>query len=150
MEFKTLDDIIKFAVQREENAYQLYKTAAQKATSISARKMFEEMAEEEAGHKVAFEKLDMGGAEKYTIADRPDMKIAEYMTELPFREDMSYPEILRYAMKTEENAYKLYTAASELTDDPKFKRMLLVLADIEKGHKLKIEAVYDERVLTEM
>lgn len=150
MEFKTLEDIIKFAVQREENAYQLYRTAAERATSISARKMFEEMAEEEAGHKHAFENLNIEGAEKYVLADRPDMKLAEYMTETPFREDMSYPEILRYAMKTEENAYRLYTAAAELTDDPRLRKMLLVLADIEKGHKQKVEAVYDERVLTEM
>ncbi|RNC72282.1 MAG: ferritin [Desulfuromonadales bacterium] len=150
MEFKTFDDIIRFAVQREETAYQLYKTAAAKATSISARKMFEEMAAEEAGHKHSFENLSIAGAETYTFARQPDMKIAEYMVDVPFREDMSYPEILRYAMKTEETAYKLYTAASELTDDPKLKRMLQVLADIEKGHKLKVEAIYDEKVLTEM
>ena len=149
MEFKTLEDVVKFAVQREETAYRLYKTAAEKAKSIAARKMFEEMAAEEAGHKHSFENLNLDGAEKYPITDRPDMKIAEYMVDIPFREDMSYPEILRYAMKTEETAYKLYTAAADVVDDPQLKRMLLVLADIEKGHKLKVEAIYDERVLTE-
>ncbi|BBA71694.1 ferritin family protein [Geobacter sulfurreducens subsp. ethanolicus] len=150
MEFATLEDIIRFAVQREETAYRLYKTAAEKATSIAARKMFEEMANEEAGHKHAFENLNIEGAERYTFAERPDMKLAEYMVDIPFREDMDYPEILRYAMKTEESAYKLYMAASEMTDDPKLKRMLTVLADVEKGHKLKVETLYDEKVLTEM
>jgi rubrerythrin len=43
MEFVTLEEIIKFAVQREEIAYQLYTDAAAKSTSISAHKMFEEI-----------------------------------------------------------------------------------------------------------
>jgi rubrerythrin len=72
------------------------------------------------------------------------------MADIPFREDMSYPEILHFALKTEENAYKLYSAAAEMTDNPKLKNMLLVLADVEKGHKARIEAIYDEKVLTEM
>ncbi len=150
MGFTTFEEIIKFAVKREESAYRLYKTAAERAQSVAARKMFEEMAAEEAGHKASFEKLDLAQADNYKFTGHNDMKLAEYMADIPFREDMSYPEILHYAMKTEENAYKLYTAAAEMTGDPKLKRMLLVLADVEKGHKLRIEAMYDEKVLSEM
>ncbi len=150
MGFTTFEEIIKFAVKREESAYRLYKAAAERAQSVAARKMFEEMAAEEAGHKSSFEKLDLEQAENYKFTPHTDMKLAEYMAEIPFREEMSYPEILHYALKTEENAYKLYTAAAEMIDDPKLKRMLLVLADVEKGHKLRIEAMYDEKVLSEM
>ena len=150
MGLTTFEEIIKFAVKREETAYRLYKTAAERAQSIAARKMFEEMAAEEAGHKHSFENLTLGQAENHTFSRHADMKLAEYMADMPFREDMSYPEILRFALKTEENAYKLYAAAAEMTDDPKLKKLLLVLADVEKGHKARIEAMYDEKVLTEM
>jgi len=150
MGLTTFEEIIKFAVKREDAAYRLYKAAAERTQSIAARKMFEEMAAEEAGHKSSFEKLDLGQTEQYTFTGHADMKIAEYMADIPFREDMSYPEILHYAMKTEENAYRLYTAAAEAIDDPRLKKMLLVLADVEKGHKLRIEAMYDEKVLAEM
>lgn len=150
MGFTTFEEIIKFAVKREDAAYRLYKTAAGRAESIAARKMFEEMAEEEAGHKASFEKLDLQLVENYKFSHHADMKLAEYMAEIPFRDDMSYPEILHYALKTEENAYKLYTAAAGMTDDPKLKKMLMVLADVEKGHKHRIEAMYDEKVLSEM
>ena len=150
MGFTTFEEIIKFAVKREDTAYRLYKTAAEKAQSIAARKMFEEMAGEEAGHKASFEKLDLQHMENYTFTHHPDMKIAEYLADIPFREDMSYPEILHYALKTEESAYKLYTAAAEMTDNPQLKKMLLALADVEKGHKLRLETLYDEKVLTEM
>ncbi len=148
-DFITLEDVVKFAVKREETAQRLYTNAALKATSISSRKMFEELAAEEQGHKHSFEKLDFDRSEQYTFAKHPDMKLAEYMVDLQFREDMTYDEILRFAMKTEEAAYKLYTTAAEMTADPKLKKMLLVLADVEKGHKQRIEALYDEHVMNE-
>jgi rubrerythrin len=150
MGFTTFEEIIKFAVKREDTAYRLYKTAAERAESIASRKMFEEMAAEEAGHKASFENLELQHAEDYTFSSHADLKLAEYMADIPFREDMSYPEILHFALKTEENAYKLYEAAAEMIDEPKLKKMLLVLADVEKGHKHRIEAMYDEKVLSEM
>lgn len=148
-QFITLEDVVAFAVKREDTAHRLYKNAALRTKSISSRKMFEELANEELGHKHSFEKLDLGRTEQYTFADHPDMHLAEYMVDMPFREDMTYDEILRFAIKTEEAAYKLYTAASQMTADQKLQKMLLVLADIEKGHKQRIEDIYDEHVLTE-
>ena len=148
-EFITLEEIVAFAVKREETAHLLYKDAATKTNSISSRKVFEELAQEELGHMHSFEKLDTDRAEHYRFVDHPDMHLADYMVEMPFRPDMTYDEILRFAMKTEEQAYKLYRAASELASDPKMKKMLLVLSDIEKGHKQRIEAIYDQHVLTE-
>jgi len=148
-EFITLEDVIRFAVKREDTAHRLYTNAALKTNSISSRKMFEELAHEELGHKHSFEKLDFGRTEQYAFAEHPDMHLADYMVDMPFRDDMTYDEILRFAMKTEDAAYKLYTAASQMTSDPKLQKMLLVLADIEKGHKQQIEAIYDEHVMTE-
>lgn len=147
--FITLEDVVTFAVRREEIAHRLYQNAALKTNSISSRKMFEELAREELGHKHSFEKLDYSRTEQYIFAEHPDMQLADYMVELPFREEMTYDEILRFAMKTEEQAYKLYLAASHITSDPKLQKMLQVLADIEKGHKQRIEAIYDEHVMTE-
>ena len=148
-QFITLQDVVAFAVKREDTAHRLYLNAALKTNSISSRKMFEELAHEEMGHKNSFEKLDVGRAEQYHFVDRPDMHLADYMVDMPFRDDMTYDEILRFAMKTEDAAYKLYMAASEMTADPKLHKMLQVLADIEKGHKQRIEALYDEHVMTE-
>lgn len=150
MGFATIEEIIAFAVKREESAYQLYKSAAEKTTSIATRKMFEEMATEEAGHKQVFSRVDLAAAHQHASSKIPDMHLSEYMADIPFRSDMSYDEILRYAIKTEESAWRLYTAAADMTDDPQLKKTLLVFADVEKGHKKRLEDIYDERVLTEM
>ena len=147
--FTTIEDIIKFAVQREDTAYRLYKEAAEKTTSIAARKMFEEMAAEEAGHKEVFSRVDLADAVRQATSAIPDMKIADYLVDVPLRPDMTYAEILTYAIKTEENAFQLYKAAAEMTDDAKLKKTLQIFAEVELGHKKRVEALYDEHVLTE-
>jgi rubrerythrin len=149
MGFITLEEVIKFAVQREDIAYNLYKEAATKTTSIAARKMFEEFAAEEAGHKQVFSRIDLAKAEQYQASKLSDMGISKYLVHIELKPDMTYAEILQYAIKTEEDAYQLYKAAAEMTDDPHLKKTLEVFADVELGHKKRIEGIYDERVLTE-
>jgi len=149
MKFVSLEEIINYAVSREELAYQLYTDAAAKSNTISARKMFEEMAAEEAGHKDVFSKIDVAVLHEESARKTPHLNLSEYLVDIELRPDMSYPEILRFAMKAEESAWKLYEAAAEMTDDPKIKRTLQVFAEVEKGHKKRIEALYDEHVLTE-
>lgn len=149
MGFITLEDVIKFAVQREDTAYRLYKRAAEETASISARKMFEEFAAEEAGHKDVFSRMDLAKAEQYRASKISDMGISQYLVDIELKPDMTYVEILRYAIKAEENAYQLYKAAAEMTEEPQLKKTLEVFADVELGHKKRIEGIYDERVLTE-
>ncbi len=149
MEFVTLEDVIKFAVEREDTAYKLYKRAAELSTSISSRKMFEEMAAEEATHKDVFVKIDGDKVENHKLCTLPESSIAKYLADIPFRENLTYSEILAYALKTEENAYQLYKAAAGMADDPKLQKMLMSFADVELGHRRRLEAIYEERVLTE-
>lgn len=147
--FVTLDDIIKFAVEREDTAYRLYKRAAELSTSISSKKMFEELAQEESTHKEVFLKIDEDKAEHHKLCTLPESSIAKYLKDVPFLPDMSYSQIIASALKTEENAYQLYKAAAGMTDDPKLQKVLMNFADVELGHRRRLEAIYDERVLTE-
>lgn len=149
MKFVTLEEVIKFAVEREDTAYKLYKRAAELSTSISSKKMFEELAAEEATHKEVFTKIDEEKAENHKLCTLPESSIAKYLADVPFRENLTYSEILAYALKTEENAYQLYKAAAGMTDDPKLQKLLLNFADVELGHRRRLEAIYEDRVLTE-
>lgn len=149
MKLVTLDEVVKFAIEREDTAYRLYKRAAELSTSISAKKMFEELAQEEATHKDVFTKIDEDKAENHKLCTIPESSIAKYLADVPLRADLSYSEILVYALKTEENAYQLYKAAAGMADDPKLQKVLMNFADIELGHRRRLEAIYEERVLTE-
>jgi rubrerythrin len=149
MKFVTLDEVVKFAIEREDTAYKLYKRAAELSTSIASRKMFEELAAEEATHKEVFIKIDDEKAENHKLCTLPESTIAKYLADVPFREDLTYSEILANALKTEENAYQLYKTAAGMTDDPKLQKILMNFADVELGHRRRLEAIYEERVLTE-
>jgi rubrerythrin len=149
MKFVTLEDVIKFAVEREDTAYKLYKRAAELSTSIASKKMFEELAAEEATHKEVFSKIDDEKAENHRFCTLPESTIAKYLADVPFRENLTYSEILAYALKTEENAYQLYKAAAGMADDPKLQKVLMNFADVELGHRRRLEAIYEERVLSE-
>lgn len=147
--FVTLDDIVKFAVEREDTAFKLYTRAAELSTSVSSRKMFEELAQEEATHKDIFVKIDEDKSELHKLCTLPESSIAKYLADVPFRPDMSYSQIISSALKTEENAYQLYKTAAGMTDDPKLQKVLMNFADVELGHRRRLEAMYDERVMTE-
>ncbi|MBI5485206.1 MAG: ferritin family protein [Deltaproteobacteria bacterium] len=147
--FVTLDDVIKFAVDREETAYKLYKRAAELSTSIASRKMFEELAQEEATHKEVFSRIDIEKAEQHKLCTLPESSIAKYLADITFRPDLTFNQILAFALKTEENAYQLYKAAAGMTDDEQLQKVLMNFADVELGHRRRLEAIYEERVLTE-
>lgn len=149
MKFVTLEEIIKFAVQREEEAVQLYSEAARLSTDIASRKMFESFVAEETGHKTVFSNIDIAKSEQLRSQKMPDMGISKYLVSIPLRPNMTYAEILQYAIKVEDNAYHLYKAAADATDDPQVKKTLQVFAEVELGHKKRIEDIYDARVLTE-
>ena len=149
MEFVTLEDVIKFAIDREDTAYKLYKRAAELSTGIASKKMFEELAQEEATHRDVFTRIDEGKTENHKLCTLPETSIAKYLADVPFRDNLTYSEILAYALKTEENAYQLYKTAAGMTDDPQLQKVLMNFADVELGHRRRIEAIYEERVLTE-
>ncbi len=150
MEFSTIDDILEFALEKEDASYRFYKSASKASVNPSAKKFFEEMAEEEAAHKRFIQQLDRNKIARYKFRQVPDLKISEYLVDIQFREDMSYQEILVYSMKSEEKAYRLYAEAETMTDDPELKKLFLMLANEEKKHKFRLESLYDDNVLTDM
>lgn len=150
MEFRTIEDILEFALEKEDAAYRLYKSAAKMSANAPAKKLFEEMAEQEAAHKRFIQQLDKEKIARYTFKSIPDLKISEYLVDIPYREDMTYQEILVYSMKSEERSCRLYSEAETLTDDPELKKLFLMLANEERKHKLYLESIYDDKVLTDM
>lgn len=149
MNFVTLEDVITFAIEREETAYQLYKRASELSKTAAAKKMFEELAAEEATHKDVFARIDFEKAEHHKLCKISEASISKYLADVPFKADMTYQEILTFAMKTEDSAYNLYKIAGAATEDVKLKKVLLTFADVELGHRHKIEMIYEDKVLTE-
>jgi rubrerythrin len=77
----------------------------------------------------------------------PDLKISEYLEDIPYSRDMDYQDILRYAMKSEEKSRNFYLRSAERCGDPDLKKLFQMLAQEEAKHKLKFEKIYEDDVL---
>jgi len=148
-EFGSVDEIMDFAVAREEEAAQFYADLAGRAERAWMRQVFEGFAREELGHKAKLltikeEKLLMPAADKVM-----DLKIADYLVEAEPAADMNYQDALVLAMKREKASFKLYTDLAATTDDANLRATLLALAQEEARHKLRFELEYDDYVLKE-
>ena len=146
---KTIDDIINYAADKEQEASDLYKDLADRTTRTGVKEMFMDLSKQEAGHKVKVLSLKKGGLPMKPVAQVADLKISDYLTSETVGPKSSYQDILIFAMKREEASVGLYTALAGVATDGKAKGVLLALADEERKHKLRIETEYDENVLKE-
>jgi rubrerythrin len=113
------------------------------------KKMFEELAKEEDGHRKKLEKFDpkaLGGME---IKETRGLGLSELMEDIPFSSEMSYADLIRFAIKNEERSQKLYAATAQGVKDSALKKLLLILAQEESTHKERLEKIYDKEILQE-
>jgi rubrerythrin len=148
-EFKSVEDILDFAIRAEQEAVDFYSDLASRSKNNQMKKVFREFAGEEMKHKSRL----LGIREEKTLVlsgeTVRDMKIADYLVDVKPTPDMTYSDALILAMKKEKNAFRLYSFLSEETTDPLLKGLFLTLALEESRHKLRFELEYDEFVLRE-
>jgi rubrerythrin len=149
MQFNSVDEILDFAMEKEQEAHDLYAGLANQAKNPGMKAVFQEFAQEEAGHKKKLQAVKDGKKLKTSEAKILDLKIGDYLVDVEAKPNMSYQEALILAMKAEKNAYKMYYSLAQATDDPGIKNLLLGLAEEEAKHKLRFEVEYDDNVLTE-
>jgi len=147
MEEKDFKEVITFAIRKEAEAYNLYKTYSQLTKTPGLKTMFEELAQEEKRHREILEEIDRKDVSEYKLEKIPDLKIGDFVEEQEFSPDIDYASALRFAIKREEHSLKLYNHMAEGTDDPQLKKLFSALAQEEAKHKLRLETEYDENVL---
>ena len=147
MEEKDFKEVITFAIRKEAEAYNLYKTYARLVKTPGLNKMFEELAQQEQKHREILEGVQKKDVSEYRLKKIPDLKIGDFVEEEEFSPDMDYASALRLAIKREEFAVRLYSLMAERTDDPELKKLFSVLAQEETKHKLRLETEYDENIL---
>lgn len=147
MEEKEFKEVIAFAIRKEAEAYNLYKTYAQLVKTPGLKTMFEELAGMEEKHRKILEGVEKKDVSKYKLKKIPDLKIGDFTEEEEFSPDMDYASALRFAMKREEHSLRLYRHMAQDIDDPELKKLFSVLTQEESKHKLLLETEYDENVL---
>lgn len=149
MHFKDVNDILDFAIRKEEEAREFYLDLAGKSTSKTMRKVFEDFSREEEGHKRKLLEIKKGKILLLPQKKASDLRILEYMQETGSKKEMDYREALVMAMKREKGSFKLYSGLAELAQDDSVRGTLLIMAQEEARHKLRFEIEYDEQVYKE-
>lgn len=149
-EWKTADDILDYAIENEQGAVDFYRELAGKATKSWVKKIFEDYAKEEEGHKAKIEAVKAGRKLQPVEKKVLDLKLGDYLVDIEPTPDMDYQSALVLAMKREKAAFRLYTAlAEQMEDHEELRDLFLLLAQEEAKHKLRFEVEYDEQILTE-
>ena len=149
-EFKTIDDILDYAIEGEQKAADLYAGLAASSRNREIQQVFEQFSKEELGHKKKLETIKGGGVVAVSEKKIQDLKIGDYLVEVDTsRGDLTYQESLIVAMKEEKAAFRLYSDLASRTDHPTLKEIFLMLAQEEAKHKLRFEIEYDDYILKE-
>lgn len=148
-EFESINDILDFAINNEQNAVDFYTELAANATTEDMREVFENFAKEEVSHKARLTHIKDNGVFEGGYEAVQDLKIADYLVRTEPKESMTYADALVLAMKREKAAFKLYLHLSERAPNSDLKKLFMSLANEESKHKLRFEIEYDEYVLRE-
>jgi rubrerythrin len=148
MPFGSLEEIIDYAINREQQAVQFYTDTAEEESMSGAKQMLEEMADEERKHERMLKELKnkgiVKGLDRYKLKWIPDIKRSNYVVDLDYVKGMAYDEILLIAMKREEKALALYNDLLKQAEGEEAKKLFKILCQEEAKHKLKFETMYDD------
>lgn len=146
MGFESFEEIVAFAIEKENEAADFYAEAAGQESFSGVREMLTEMSEEEKKHANMLENLGKNkeAVEQYKLKWIPDLKRSDYMVEMKYEKGMPYADLLRLAMKREENALKMYNDLQSKTDNDEHIKVFKILAQEEAKHKLFLEKLYDD------
>ena len=149
MELKLVDQILDFAIRKEEEAAQFYNDLAVKMGQQHVGEVFRGFAQEELGHKEKLLAVKKGNTSLLDNRRVADLKIGDHLVEIALSPDIEYKQALIIAMKAEKAAFRLYHDLAAATDDANLKNILLGLAQEEAKHKLRFEIEYDDIFLRE-
>ncbi len=149
MDNSNFEDIIQFAIQREEDACRAYGEMSEIAETPGLKELLLELQAEEKKHKELLQGItseDIGNLETHNVVD---LKISDFLTEEPPTPDMSFQDLLIFAAKKEQQAVELYSSMKAAVNSDELKKMFDFFLEQEKEHKLKLEMEYEKYVLDE-
>ena len=135
----SVDEILEFAIAREVEANQLYLFLAVHLTNPEMQRVCEDFAKEEMEHKAKLE-LELIKIGKVVTG----FNVSNYVMEAGDPMEMSYEDLLVFAIKKEDKAINLYSDLAKTVNDEESRKVLLSLAQEESKHKQRFEVEYNK------
>ncbi|MFP4081673.1 MAG: ferritin family protein [Candidatus Aminicenantes bacterium] len=147
MELKSFQQVIDFAISREEEAIKAYGKMINMAKAPGLEKLLSELQEEEKNHKRLLQNITKERIESMEVKEVPDLKISDYLVEEPVGQEINFQDLLIFAAKKEQKAVELYSDLAKKAETGELKKLFDFLVQQEKSHKLKLEEEYEKQVL---
>ena len=145
----SVEEILDFAVEKETEAFQFYSDWAGKVENGDIAEVLLGFAPEEKKHRALITEVREGKKIPPSPKEITDLSISDYLVDAEPSEDMDYQKALMVAMQREKSAFRLYTELAAKVGDANVKILFQTLAQEEARHKLRLETIYDDEILSE-
>jgi rubrerythrin len=127
MDFNNLTEIIDFAIAKEIEAAEFYRSVCEQENFSGKKEMFLEFA-----------------VEDYKFKWIADIKRSDYVEDVIYTPGMAYNDMLLLAAKREEKALALYNQMLANAATEEAKKVFKMLCQEEAKHKLALETMLDD------
>ncbi|MFH2037388.1 MAG: ferritin family protein, partial [Candidatus Zixiibacteriota bacterium] len=136
MKFKSVDAVLDFAINKEQEAADFYKDMSARMKKKNIKQIFDQFSLEEMSHKAKLEKVKAGVLTLKADQKITDLHIVDSMIDNRFTEgEFDVQEAMLAAMNSEKASFKLYTDLANMTADAGLRETFLALAQEEAKHK---------------
>jgi rubrerythrin len=142
--------IISLAIDREVEAYTFYHTVADKVKDPALKKIFTELAGEEKQHREFLQGMLSKDVAKMNFDAKKNYKVVDAMATPPLSVDMKPLDGIIVSIKKELEAMQMYTQLANLSNDTEQKLLFSQLANMESGHKARLEDIYTNMAFPEV
>jgi rubrerythrin len=142
--------IISTAIDREVEAYTFYRTVSEKVKDPALKKLFIELAGEEKQHREFLQGMFTKDVSKMHFEAKKDYKVVNALPSPPLSADMKPLDGIVVSIKKELEAMQMYTQLANLSTDTEQKFLFSQLANMESGHKARLEDLYTNMAFPEV
>jgi rubrerythrin len=149
-QFNSVEEVIKRAIQLEEEALTLYVNAAETVKDDAVKQRLLEMAQQERGHKAKLEDV-LAGNVRWAIRRSKsesvtDLRLSDHLVGGSLESNADYQDVLLFAARREKAAHDFYKTMAGMVDDKLTQSLFEMLANEELRHKYVLEKTYEEVV----
>lgn len=143
MDISTFQAIIDSAIEGEVEARQFYLDVIDKVDNATLKEMFKEFADEELSHQKILQRFREQKDMAIQFTKVPDYHVSESVDDsAKLSMAMKPADAIALAMKKEEIAMRHYTELAEACTDSAQAKVFRELAEMERGHKAKMEHAF--------
>lgn len=142
--------IVSMAIDREVEAYSFYKGIADKVKDNALKSLFKELADEETKHRNLLQGYLTRDVKMMHFDASKDYKVGDAIATPKLTADMKPVEGLVVAIKKELEAMQMYSQLATLSTDEEQKMVFKELANMERGHKARLEDIYTNMAFPEV